>query len=161
CEHRGGEDPDVCLSHVRFVNLLENRVLFYERLDLSLHDALRWWKGERRPLAPRARRVMRAIEARHRRLRVGARPGRPAAATLRALLDLRLRVDLFLQTLRGVAALHARGIPHLDLNPENICLRVRAGRIESRLIDLGMAAYPKFTAKDQHEKRLWPRRADF
>src|SRR5262249_47682894 len=69
CELRGGRAPDSCLRHLRYVNLFENRILFYERLDLSLHDALRWWRGERRPLAPRARRALRAIEARLQRLR--------------------------------------------------------------------------------------------
>jgi hypothetical protein len=38
---------------------------------------------------------------------------------------------------------------------------VRKGRVEAHLIDLGMAANPELTARDQHEKRLWPRRADF
>jgi serine/threonine protein kinase len=156
CELRDGQDPDACLAHVRFVNLFENRILFFERMDLSLHDALRWWSGERRPPPPRARRAMRAIEARRRRR---ARSG--DAEALNPLLDLRLRVGLFSQALRGVEVLHARGIPHLDLNPENICLRVRSGRVEARLIDLGMAVNPDHTARDQHEKRLWPRRADF
>jgi serine/threonine protein kinase len=104
---------------------------------------------------------LRAIEARLGRLRSRGRPDARDEAGLRALLDLRLRIDLFQQTLRGVESLHAQGIPHLDINPENICLKVRAGRVEAQLIDLGMAANPQFTAKDQHEKRLWPRRADF
>jgi serine/threonine protein kinase len=161
CEFRGGRDPDSCLVNLRYINLFENRILFYQPLDLSLHDALRWWKGERRALAPRPRRAMLSIEARHRRLRSRGRHDPRDEATLRALLDLRLRVDLFRQALRGVESLHARGIPHLDINPENICLKVRRGRVEAQLIDLGMAANPEHTAKDQHEKRLWPRRADF
>ena len=161
CEFRGGQQPDSCLEHLRYVNLFENRILFYKPLDLSLHDALRWWKGERRPLAARSRRALRAIEARLRRWQRRVCTGSPDEASLRSILDLRLRIDLFQQTLRGVEALHARGIPHLDINPENICLKVMRGRIHAQLIDLGMAANPKFTAKDQHEKRLWPRRADF
>ena len=161
CELQGGRDPDSCLAHVRYINLFENRILFYQPLDLSLHDALRWWKGERRVLAPRPRRAMRSIEARLRRSRSGVRHDPCDAATFRSLLDLRLRVDLFRQALRGVESLHARGIPHLDINPENICLKVRQGRVEAQLIDLGMAANPELTARDQHEKRLWPRRADF
>jgi serine/threonine protein kinase len=160
CELRGG-DPDSCLVNVRYINLFENRILFYQPLDLSLHDALRWWKGERRVLAPRPRRAMRSIEARLRRLRSGGQYDPRDEATLRSLLDLRLRVDLFRQALRGVESLHARGIPHLDINPENICLKVRKGRVQAHLIDLGMAANPELTARDQHEKRLWPRRADF
>jgi serine/threonine protein kinase len=161
CEYRGGQQLDSCIDHLRYVNLFENRILFYEPLDLSLHDALRWWKGERRPLAARSRRALLAIEERGRRLRAQAAHGCSDEAILRSILDLRLRIDLFQQTLQGVESLHARGIPHLDINPENICLKVRAGRVHARLIDLGMAANPKFTAKDQLEKRLWPRRADF
>src|SRR5262249_41728469 len=161
CELQGGRDPDSCLVNVRYINLFETRPLFYQPLDLSLHDALRWWKGERRVLAPRPRRAMRSIEARLRRSRSGVRHDPGDAATFRSLLDLRLRVDLFRQALRGVESLHARGIPHLDINPENICLKVRKGRVEAHLLDLGMAANPELTAKDQHEKRLWPRRADF
>ena len=161
CELRGGHDPDSCLVNLKYINLFENRILFYQPLDLSLHDALRWWKGERRVLAPRPRRAMLSIEARLRRLRSGGRHDARDEATLRSLFDLRLRVSLFRQALRGVESLHARGIPHLDLNPENICLKVRKGRVEAQLIDLGMAANPEHTARDQHEKRLWPRRADF
>jgi serine/threonine protein kinase len=161
CQFRGGPDADPCLDYVKYVNLFENRVLFFEPLDVSLHDALRWWKGERRPLAVHSRRTLFAIEARLRRLRPRGSPGSPDEANLHSILDLRLRIDVFRQILRGVEALHARGIPHLDINPENICLKVRAGRVQARLIDLGMAANPKFTAKEQHEKRLWPRRADF
>jgi hypothetical protein len=104
---------------------------------------------------------MRLIEARLRSSRSGGRHDPRDEAALRSLLELRLRVDLFRQTLRGVESLHERGIPHLDINPENICLKVRKGRVKARLIDLGMAANPELTAKDQHEKRLWPRRADF
>jgi serine/threonine protein kinase len=162
CALRGGQNPQACLANLRYVNLFENRILFFEPLDLSLHDALRWWQGERRPLASRPRRSLRAIEARMLRLRqTWGRSDDREEAVLRGLLELRLRIDLFQQTLRGVESLHARGIPHLDINPENICLKVRAGRVEVRLIDLGMAANPKFTARDQYEKRLWPRRADF
>jgi serine/threonine protein kinase len=161
CELRGGENHDSCLMNLRFINLFENRILFYQPLDLSLHDALRWWKGERRVLAPRPRRAMRSIEARLRRERSAVRHDTRDAATFRSLLDLRLRVDLFRQALRGVQSLHERGIPHLDINPENICLKVRRGQVEAQLIDLGMAANPELTAKDQREKRLWPRRADF
>jgi serine/threonine protein kinase len=104
---------------------------------------------------------MRSIEARLRRSRDVVRHDPRDSATLRSLLDLRLRVDLFRQALRGVESLHGRGIPHLDINPENICLKERKGRVEAQLIDLGMAANPDLTSKDQHEKRLWPRRADF
>jgi serine/threonine protein kinase len=161
CELRGGRDPDSCLVNVRYINLFENRILFYRPLDLSLHDALRWWKGERRVLAPRPRRAIRSIEARLRRSQSRVRHDARDAAILCSLLDLRLRVDLFRQVLRGVESLHARGIPHLDINPENICLKVRKGRVVAQLIDLGMAANPDLTAKEQHEKRLWPRRADF
>jgi serine/threonine protein kinase len=161
CELRGGHDPDSCLVHLRYINLFENRILFYQPLDLSLHDALRWWRGERRILAPRPRRAMLSIEARLRRSRSGGRHEPRDEAALSSLLDLRLRVNLFRQTLLGVESLHARGIPHLDINPENICLKVRKGRVEAQLIDLGMAANPGLTAKEQHEKRLWPRRADF
>jgi serine/threonine protein kinase len=161
CELREGRDPDACLVNVRYINLFENRILFYQPLDLSLHEALRWWKGERRVLSPRPRRAMRSIEARLRRLQSAGRHDPRDEAALRSLLDLRLRVDLFRQALRGVESLHARGIPHLDINPENICLKVRKGRVEAQLIDLGMAANPELTARDQHEKRLWPRRGDF
>ena len=52
---------------------------------------------------------MRAIEARLRRSRARVRHDPRDEAILRSLLDLRLRIDLFRQALRGVESLHARG----------------------------------------------------
>ena len=160
CEFRGGQQPDSCLEHLRYVNLFENRILFYKPLDLSLHDALRWWKGERRPLAaPRC--ALRAIEA---RLRRWQRRYLRALQTRQASARFSISGSASICSSRRCAGSRRstrRGIPHLDINPENICLKVLRGRIHAQLIDLGMAANPRFTAKDQYEKRLWPRRADF
>ena len=58
----------------------------------------------------------------------------------RGPLGLREAYDIFLPVARGVAALHARGLRHQDIKPENIFLADFAGQLHPVLLDLGVAA---------------------
>jgi len=48
--------------------------------------------------------------------------------------------DIFLPMARGLEALHAAGLRHQDIKPENIFLAVFSGRVHPILLDLGVAA---------------------
>jgi len=48
--------------------------------------------------------------------------------------------DIFLPMARGLEALHAAGLRHQDVKPENIFLAVFGGRVHPILLDLGVAA---------------------
>lgn len=48
--------------------------------------------------------------------------------------------EIFLPVARGLEALHAAGLRHQDVKPENIYLAVFAGRVHPILLDLGVAA---------------------
>jgi len=58
----------------------------------------------------------------------------------RGPLGLREAYELFLPIVRGVQALHARGLRHQDIKPENIFLAEFADRRHPVLLDLGVAA---------------------
>src|ERR1041384_4977598 len=58
----------------------------------------------------------------------------------RGPLDLREAYDIFLPIAHALEALHAAGLRHQDIKPENIFLAVFAGRIHPILLDLGAAA---------------------
>jgi serine/threonine protein kinase len=57
----------------------------------------------------------------------------------RGPLGLREAYEIFLPIARGVAALHARGLRHQDIKPENIYLADFAGQLHPVLLDLGVA----------------------
>lgn len=48
--------------------------------------------------------------------------------------------DIFLPIARGIEALHAAGLRHQDIKPENIFLAVFGGRVHPIVLDLGVAA---------------------
>jgi len=51
-----------------------------------------------------------------------------------------LAVELAIQTLRGLEAIHAAGVIHRDISPDNMMItRDRRGRYQMKLIDLGLA----------------------
>lgn len=51
-----------------------------------------------------------------------------------------LAVELGIQTLRGLEAIHAAGVIHRDLSPDNLMItRDRRGRHQMKIIDLGLA----------------------
>jgi len=58
----------------------------------------------------------------------------------RGPLSLREAYDIFLPVARGLEALHAAGLRHQDVKPENIFLAVFGGRLHPILLDLGVAA---------------------
>jgi len=55
-------------------------------------------------------------------------------------LSPRQAYDIFLPMARGLEALHAAGLRHQDVKPENIFLAVFGGRVHPILLDLGVAA---------------------
>ena len=55
-------------------------------------------------------------------------------------LSPRQAYDIFLPVARGLEALHAAGLRHQDVKPENIFLAVFGGRVHPILLDLGVAA---------------------
>jgi serine/threonine protein kinase len=57
----------------------------------------------------------------------------------RGPLGLREAYELFLPIARGMQALHARGLRHQDIKPENIFLADFADRVHPVLLDLGVA----------------------
>jgi len=58
----------------------------------------------------------------------------------RGPLTLREAYDIFLPVARGLEALHAAGLRHQDVKPDNIFLAVFGGRLHPILLDLGVAA---------------------
>ncbi|NUQ78497.1 MAG: protein kinase, partial [Polyangiaceae bacterium] len=58
----------------------------------------------------------------------------------RGPLSVREAYDIFVPVARGLEALHAAGLRHQDIKPENIYLAVFGGRIHPILLDLGVAA---------------------
>lgn len=58
----------------------------------------------------------------------------------RGPLGLREAHDIFVAIARGLDALHAAGLRHQDIKPENIFLAVFGGRVHPILLDLGVAA---------------------
>ena len=55
-------------------------------------------------------------------------------------LDLREAYEIFTAVARGLEALHAAGLRHQDIKPENIFLAIFGGRVHPILLDLGAAA---------------------
>jgi serine/threonine protein kinase len=55
-------------------------------------------------------------------------------------LSPRQAYDIFLPVARGLEALHAAGLRHQDVKPENIFLAIFGGRVHPILLDLGVAA---------------------
>lgn len=59
---------------------------------------------------------------------------------VRKPLDLHEAYEIFTAVARGLEALHAAGLRHQDIKPENIFLAVFGGRVHPILLDLGAAA---------------------
>jgi serine/threonine protein kinase len=55
-------------------------------------------------------------------------------------LSVKQAYDIFLPVARGLEALHAGGLRHQDVKPENIFLAVFGGRVHPIVLDLGVAA---------------------
>lgn len=62
------------------------------------------------------------------------------ARLARKPLNLREAYEIFTAVARGLEALHAAGLRHQDIKPENIFLAVFGGRVHPILLDLGAAA---------------------
>ena len=54
-------------------------------------------------------------------------------------LDPARAIDVARQVLAGLAEIHAQGIVHRDLSPDNIMVRPVDGRLRAKIIDLGIA----------------------
>ncbi len=63
-----------------------------------------------------------------------------ASRLLRGPLSLREAHDIFRPIAHGLEALHAAGLRHQDVKPDNIFLATFAGRMHPILLDLGVAA---------------------
>ena len=58
----------------------------------------------------------------------------------RGVFPVPLAVDLAIQALRGLEAIHAAGVIHRDISPDNLMItRDRRGKYQMKLIDLGLA----------------------
>ena len=67
-------------------------------------------------------------------------------------LDLKQRLELFLQVCRAVQHAHSKGVIHRDLKPSNIIVSMHDGRAFAKVIDFGIA---KATASRLTEKTLF------
>ena len=67
-------------------------------------------------------------------------------------LDLRARLDLFLEICDGVQHAHQKGIIHRDLKPSNLLVADRDGRPAPKIIDFGVAkaTVPSLRRSDAH-----------
>src|SRR5262249_24110083 len=54
-------------------------------------------------------------------------------------LDVRRRLDLFLEVCRGIQHAHQRGVIHRDIKPSNILIRIEGVHPVPRIIDFGVA----------------------
>jgi eukaryotic-like serine/threonine-protein kinase len=57
----------------------------------------------------------------------------------REVVPLPRALDILIQTTRGLAAAHAKGITHRDMKPENIYVTNRDGREVPKILDFGIA----------------------
>jgi eukaryotic-like serine/threonine-protein kinase len=69
-------------------------------------------------------------------------------------LEVRARIDLFLQVLDAVGYAHARGIVHRDLKPSNILV---TGEGEVRLLDFGVASLLQADTEPRSLTRIYGR----
>ncbi len=54
-------------------------------------------------------------------------------------MDPDLAIDVARQILAGLSEIHAQGIVHRDLSPDNVMLRADGSRLRAKIIDLGIA----------------------
>jgi eukaryotic-like serine/threonine-protein kinase len=54
-------------------------------------------------------------------------------------LDIRRRLELFLEVCRGIQHAHQRGVIHRDIKPSNILIQTEEGRPVPKIIDFGVA----------------------
>jgi serine/threonine-protein kinase len=69
-------------------------------------------------------------------------PGEDVGSALRSRgpFEVRLAVELGIQALRGLDAVHSAGVIHRDISPDNLMLtRDRRGKPQMKIIDLGLA----------------------
>src|ERR1700678_2814907 len=72
----------------------------------------------------------------------------------RHMLDIRGRLELFIQACEGVQHAHLNAVIHRDLKPANVLVVEVDGKPVPRIIDFGLA---KATAREQAEKTLFTR----
>jgi hypothetical protein len=127
CPRRNGP-ADGCLPRTRFLTRLPAKLLAFERLDLDLSDYLRW------ATTPPVGRADAYAAYQSHRTEADADPSGLGAIGRVA--------NLFLGVVDGARRLHREldGGAHLDLKPENVCLRLTGRRATPKVIDLGVSA---------------------
>ena len=147
CAFAEPQHRDECRRNSVLLNFSPAAVLVFDRLDLDLSDYLHWRRhGEYRDWVEPTLLCFRMVE-RDDHSRGHAR--------------LKLVVDVFWRLLLGIESLHAAGVTHLDLNPENVCLRARGERFDAKIIDLGLALYRAARQQQQPVDRANNRWLDY
>ncbi len=137
CERFGGP-ADACLPDSRILNFFPARLLVFELLGESLAQFLR----RPPPAGPRF-------------------PPRADGRTPRPREWLTTACHLLSDVLDGMEFLHAREVWHLDLKPDNVCLRAAPDRPRGVLIDLGLAGDPAAPAKFREATAALPLETDY
>lgn len=137
CERFGGP-PDACLPDSRILNFFPARLLVFELLGESLAQFLR----RPSPAGPRF-------------------PPRTDGRAPRPREWLTTACHLLSDVLDGMEFLHGRQVWHLDLKPDNVCLRAAPDRPRGVLIDLGLAGDPAAPAKFREAMAALPLETDY
>ena len=154
CQYFNAAGP-VCHLESTFLNFFPARVLVFELLDLSLADYLRYREN---PAHPSGRPDVVAAMADYDRSQKTLAERRRVPAPLARL---RLTCELLRDVLDGLNLLHANNKAHLDLKPDDVCLRLDQDRIRARLIDLGLASDPATPAKFRAVMEVHALRTDY
>ena len=76
--------------------------------------------------------------------------GEPLAEILKQPVPLPRALEILIQTGRGLAAAHAKGIVHRDMKPENVFVtRTRDGKDQPKILDFGIA---KVSGADENQQ---------
>lgn len=159
CEFLANSSPGECLRRAEFLNFFPSHILLFEPLDLDLRDYLAWDRRDLEAGPPEGRGDAWTRFQRHQAAL--AESEAEASPSARGAMELARLAEIFSQIVEGVEALHARGIPHLDLKPANICLRLRGPDVEAKIVDLGLASDPALLPRLRQADETLPLRTTF